>query len=231
MRLYPILQLAVFDCCPFTRTSRRRSKDAGIQGKFHLSRHCFLVRPGTSAAIATQSLPPCSCTASFSLTSSTDAHLPVRPLARSMLQSKASSHLCRHCDLVRPGTSAEIATQSLSPCVCTPSFSLLSSTAVHLPVRPLVRSMLGSKASCHLCRHWVFVRHGTRAAITPQSLPPHVRTASLSLLSSTADHLPLRPLARAMMGSKKSYHLLQHCLFDRSGTSTATATQSLSPYV
>ena len=44
-------------------------------------------------------------------------------------------HLFVHCCLVRSGTIAEIAPQPLSPCVCTASFCLLSSTAVHLPVR------------------------------------------------------------------------------------------------
>jgi hypothetical protein len=120
----------------------------------NLRRHCFLVRPGPSAEIATQSLPPCVCTASFSLLSSTAVHLPVRTGGlRSMLGSKASRHLFQHCFCIRPGTSAAIAPQFLAPCVCTASFSLMSSTAVHLPARPLTRSMVGFKASFHLLRH------------------------------------------------------------------------------
>jgi hypothetical protein len=42
----------------------------------HLLRHCILDRPGTSAAISPQFLPPCVCTAFFSLLSSSSDHLP-----------------------------------------------------------------------------------------------------------------------------------------------------------
>jgi hypothetical protein len=79
-----------------TRTSNRPDNAKGL---WHLLLHCILVRPGTSAAIAAQSLSPCVCTASFSLLFSSSAHLPIRPLARSMFRSKTSCHLLLHNDL------------------------------------------------------------------------------------------------------------------------------------
>jgi hypothetical protein len=137
---------------------------------FHLFQHCFSVRPGTNAAISFQFLPPCVFTASFSLLSSAAFHLPVRPLARSGLESTSSFHLLQHCLLVRPGTSAAISTQFLPPCVCTAAASLMTSTAVHFPVRPLARSMLGSETFFHLLLHCFFVRPGTSAATVAQSI-------------------------------------------------------------
>jgi hypothetical protein len=98
VRVYYILQLHVFVCCPFTGKSPRMF-DFGIKTSCHLLRHCFCVRSGISAAIAPQLLPPCVCTASFSLMSTSSAHLPVRPLA--------------------PAS----APQFLSPCICTRFFS------------------------------------------------------------------------------------------------------------
>jgi hypothetical protein len=95
MRLYCTLQLAVFICCPLTRTSIRLV-DAGIQDLCHLLQHCIFVRPGTSAAIAAQFLPPCVCTAAFSLRSSSSVHAPIHPFAWSMLGSKALCHLSLH---------------------------------------------------------------------------------------------------------------------------------------
>jgi hypothetical protein len=44
----------------------------------------FFVRPGTSAAIKPQFLPPCVCTVSCSLLSSCSAHAPVRLVSRSV---------------------------------------------------------------------------------------------------------------------------------------------------
>jgi hypothetical protein len=55
----------------------------GFKVSCHLVDHCFCVRPGTSAATAPQFLPPCTCTESFSLVSSSSAHLPyVQPSRR-----------------------------------------------------------------------------------------------------------------------------------------------------
>jgi hypothetical protein len=156
-------------------------------------------------------LPMCVCIASFSLLSPSSAHLPLRPHAQSMmLRFKTSCHLVRHCKCVRPGTSAAIVAQFLPPYVSTASFSLLSSSAVHLPVRPFVPSMLGFKKSCHLVQHCCFVRPETNAAIAAQFLPPCVCTAFFSLLSSPSAHLPVRPFARSMLASKPSCHLRQH---------------------
>jgi hypothetical protein len=109
------------------------------------------------------------------------AHLPACPPARSMLEFKTLFHLFQHCFFVRPGTSAAIAAQSLPLCVFTESFNFLSSSSDHLPARAVVGSMFSAKPSCHLCRHSLFVRPGTNAAIAAQSLPPCVCTASFSL--------------------------------------------------
>jgi hypothetical protein len=115
--------------------------------------------------------------------------------------------------IVRPGTSAEITAQSLLPCVCNASFSVMSSNAVHLPVRPLARLMLCFKASCHLCRHCLFVRPGIRVATATQSLPPCICTESFSLSPSSGVHLPVRLVVPPMLESKPLFHLLRHCFF------------------
>jgi hypothetical protein len=93
------------------------------------------------------------CCASFSLPSSSSAHEPVRLVVPSMLGSKETFHLFKHCFLVRTGTCTEIVAQSLSPYVCTASFSLLSSTAGHLLLHLLAVLILVSKESCHLILH------------------------------------------------------------------------------
>jgi hypothetical protein len=89
---------------------------------------------------------------------SSSVHLPVRRFARGMLGFKASCHLSRHCFFVRPGTSAVIAAQFLPPCVCTESFSLMSSSSVHVPARLVAPSMLGSRASSPFRRHCLSIR-------------------------------------------------------------------------
>jgi hypothetical protein len=69
----------------------------GSKMSFHLFLHWFIVRPGTRTLTTAQSLPPCVCTASFNLLSSSSAHFPVRLVAPSMLESKPFFHLSRHC--------------------------------------------------------------------------------------------------------------------------------------
>jgi hypothetical protein len=101
---------------------------------FHLWLHCLSVRPGTSAAMTFQFFSPCVRTASFSLVTSSSDHLPARAVAGSMLETKLY-HLLLHCNNVRPGISAAIALQCLPPCVCTASFSLMSSSSDYLPAR------------------------------------------------------------------------------------------------
>jgi hypothetical protein len=130
VHLYRLLQLDVFVCCPFTRASTR-SADAGVQDIIPSFITLLFIRPGTSAAIAAQSLPPCICTESFSLLSSSFVHLPARAVDGSMLFFKMLCHLVQHSFCVRPGTSAAILSQFLPPCICTDSLSLLSSTTVH----------------------------------------------------------------------------------------------------
>jgi hypothetical protein len=170
----------------------------------HLSQHCCLVRPGNSATITGQFLPPCVFTESFSLMSSSSAHLPVRLVTWSILGSKTSFHLSRHCCLVRSGTSAAIATQFSPLCVCTASFSLMSSYSDHVPVRLFDRSILGSKTSFHLSRHCCLLRSGTSAAIATQFLLPSVSTASFNFLSPSDVHLPPRAVAGSMLETKAS---------------------------
>jgi hypothetical protein len=154
-----------------------------------------------------QCLPPCVCIVSLCLLSSPSAHLSGRPFARPMLRPKTSCHLFQHCSNVRPGTIAAIATQSLPPCVCSASFSLLSSYFAHLSLRSFARSMLGSNAFFHLLQHCFAVRPGTNTAIATQSLPPCSCTESFSLSSSSCVHLHTRPTAGPMLESKLLCHL------------------------
>jgi hypothetical protein len=105
----------------------------------------------------------------FSLMFSSGVRLSVRVSTRSILGSKTLCHLSLHCFFVRPGISAEIATQSMPTCVCTASFSLMSSTAFHLPARAFVGSMLRAKVPCHLLRYCVIVRPENRAQNDPKN--------------------------------------------------------------
>jgi hypothetical protein len=99
----------------------------------HLPQHCRFVRPGTNVAIAAQSLQSYVHTASFNFLSSSAVHFPARAVVGLMLETKVPGHLVRHCEFVRPGTSAVIISQFLPPYVCTASFNLLSSSSAHLP--------------------------------------------------------------------------------------------------
>jgi hypothetical protein len=191
VRLHCILQLAVFIFCPLTGTPSRPI-NARIQGMLPSATTLYFRSTRTSAVIAAQSLPPCICTESFSLSSSSSVHLPARPAVKAMLGFKASYHLFQHCFFVRPGTRSEMFFQFLPPCICTASFSLLSSTAIHVPLRLAARSMLISKASCHLLQHCILVRPETSAAIESQFFPPCACTASFSLMSSSSVHLTVR---------------------------------------
>jgi hypothetical protein len=62
----------------------------GSKTSCHLLQHCTFVRPGTIAASAFQSLPPCVSTAPLSLLSSSSVQLLLRLIVRSLLQSKIS---------------------------------------------------------------------------------------------------------------------------------------------
>jgi hypothetical protein len=76
--------------------------------------HCVFVRPGTSAAIAFLCLSAFVCTTSFNLMFPSVVHILIYPVVRTERGPKASRHLLRHGSLLRPGTSAAIAYQSLS---------------------------------------------------------------------------------------------------------------------
>jgi hypothetical protein len=137
----------------------------------------LFVRPGTSAAVAAQSLPPCAHTASSSLLSSTSVHLNLPPLTELMLEFKKSYHLTRHCCSPRPGTISAILPHFLPPYSRTASFCPLSSSAVHLPnasAHCAVSEIWGKFPSVptHFFQHCFFVRPGTSAAISPQLPPP-----------------------------------------------------------
>jgi hypothetical protein len=73
----------------------------------------------------------------FQLMTLPSVNLPVRPATGSMLWLMDLRHLKPHQTFVRPGTSLATATQSLAPRVCTAPFSLLSSSVVQPPLRPL----------------------------------------------------------------------------------------------
>jgi hypothetical protein len=126
----------------------------GSKYLFHLLQHCRFVRPGTSAAITAQSFQtPSICTASFNLSSSSGVYLPVRVVVRTIRASRASFHLLRHCTHARPRTNVAIANQFLPLCICTTSFNLPSSSAAHVSISVVVRTLRVSKASYHLLLH------------------------------------------------------------------------------
>jgi hypothetical protein len=146
VRSYRIPQLHVCVFCPFARKRRVYVGDRMPSTATFVS-----VRPGTSAVIAFQFLPSCSPTASFNVLSSSAVHLPARAVVGSMLETKVSHHLLRHCFCVRPGTRTAIAFQFLPPCSPTTFFNFVSSFAVHLPASAVVGSM--SETASHLLRH------------------------------------------------------------------------------
>jgi hypothetical protein len=117
-----------------------------------------------------------------------------------------------------PGTNATITPQFLPQCVCTASFSLMSSSLVlspflHTFIRPVD---VGFKTSFHLFQHCFFVRPGTSAAIASQFLPPFIFTVFFNLSSSTVVQRPVRADVRSLLECK---------VWSR--TSTATAVQSV----
>jgi hypothetical protein len=179
------------------------------KARCHLCINCWFVRPGSSAAVATHFLPLCFSTISFSSTSSSFVHLPLRAAVAWLLGSKAQYHLPLHWLFVRPGTSAAIAAQFLPLYMSTASFSVLSSSFVHLTKCAIVSLFLESKALCHLLAHWFFVQLPPNschyasqlhpfasAAIAIQSVlytPPYfflqaTFTAEVSFVSSSGVH-------------------------------------------
>jgi hypothetical protein len=96
---------------------------AGSKLPTHRVRHCSFVRPGTSEATATQSLP-CFSIASVNFVSSSGSHLP---FFVPLVGYKLLTHRLRHCLSVRPGTSAATVTQQSLPCFLTASMSFASS--------------------------------------------------------------------------------------------------------
>jgi hypothetical protein len=116
----------------------------------HLLQHCCFVRPGTRAEIPAQSAPLYFSTASVSVLSSSVVHLHLRAFVSSLFKCRALCHLLRHCVFVRPETSAAIAAKSSPLCFSTASFSVMSSSVVHLRLRAVVSSLLESNTEFHL---------------------------------------------------------------------------------
>jgi hypothetical protein len=145
--------------------------------------------------IATQLLPLYISTASFSVLSSSFVQLHLRAVASSLLESKTSTHLFQHCRFARPGTSAEIATQFLPLCFSTASFSVLSSSVVHLPLRAVVSSLLESKVLYHLFNHCVLFDPKPAR----KSSPLYFSTAPFSVLSSSVVHLSIRTVVSSLV--------------------------------
>jgi hypothetical protein len=115
------------------------------------------------------------------------------------------AHLVRHCEFVRPGTSAATATQSL-PHFFTASIIFASSDFFRLPGAALSPIMMGPRWA-HLLLHCTFVRPGTPVATSIQ-LVPHFFTASIIFASSSDVHLPELPFLLSMVG----YHLVLACI-------------------
>jgi hypothetical protein len=154
MRLYCILQLAVFDCYAFTCTpSCSGDWDPGHRAIFSYTVYSF--DPERA-----RKLHPNPCHRAFVPHPSARCLrlLPIYPHVRSPRRCCASRHhaICYNTVLsFDPAeTSAVIAIHSLPPWICTASFSLMSSSSAHLPVRPFAKSMPGSKTSCHLTKLW-----------------------------------------------------------------------------
>jgi hypothetical protein len=120
-----------------------------------------------------------------------------------------------------------IATQSLPMCIYTACLNLRYSSDVHVPARPGVRSMMGSKTSCHLLQHCFCVRPGIISGVASQFLRPCLCATSFSFMPSSAVQRFGRPLARSSLGSKARCRRLQHCILVRSETSATTVAQSV----
>jgi hypothetical protein len=150
VRLYCILQLAVFVFCPWTSTCNR-PVDAGTKD----------IVPSATTLTATVT----------SLLLSITAEWKGELYCGLTLALDYAPRLTICYDTVFAFDPA-IATQFLPPCVCAASFSLLSSSSIHAPSRPAVRAMMGFTALCHLLQHCVSVRPGTSTAIAPQFLSP-----------------------------------------------------------
>jgi hypothetical protein len=147
-------------------------------------------RSTRNAGIAAQSSPLCFSTATFSALSSSFVHLTKCAAVSSFLESKILCHLRVHCFFVRPGTSAEMSSQFLPLCFSTASFSLQSSSFVHLPIH--VQSFRRPQSRPRhrtIYSYTVFSLDPKRAEIAVQSLPLCFSTASFSVLSSSFVHL------------------------------------------
>jgi hypothetical protein len=207
--------------CSFPWTAQR----LGSMCFFHLSQHCFFVRPRTSAVIETQFLPPCVCTAANSLTSSSPFHLPVHPFTRSMLGSKVfmPSASTLHSRLTRNQRS------NCGPLLATVLYCILQldifvlfpfpRTSSH-PVDTGIQGITPSIPTLNF-------RSTRNQRGKAQFLSPCVCTAALSLMSYSSFHLSVYPIVRSVLGSKALSHLFRHCSFVRFGTSLAIATQFL----
>jgi hypothetical protein len=93
--------------------------------------------------------------------------------------------------------------QSSPSCFSTASFSVLSSSVVHSPLRAVVSSLLERKTLCHLLVNCCTVQPGTSSEIAAQSSPLCFSTASFSLTFSDSVHIPLRAVISSLLERKE----------------------------
>jgi hypothetical protein len=128
------------------RASPRTVLQLGFMS-LHLLQHCSFVRPRTCTEIVIQSLSLRVCTGCFSWLSSAAVHLPCLYSLGRCWDSRHNA-ICYDTDFsFYPVTARKL---RLPSCVRTASFSLLSSSGVHFPLRSLAPPMLGSRTLCHL---------------------------------------------------------------------------------
>jgi hypothetical protein len=111
VRLYRIFQVDVFVFYPFTITSIP-PVDAGIQGRPSVTTLSF-----RSTRNQRGNCGPILATVRLYRILQVEVFLfcPMTRMCRSMLETKVSHHLLRHCTFVRPGTSVAMASQSFPP--------------------------------------------------------------------------------------------------------------------
>jgi hypothetical protein len=120
------------------------------------------------------------------------------------LGAKTLTHLYRRCIFVG---STRNKRRNSSPIFAIVLFYCIRQRAVHLPLRAVVSSLLECRVLCHLPLHCVFVRPGTSLEIADQSLPLCFFTASVSVLSSSAAHLPFRAVVSMFFECRVLCHL------------------------
>jgi hypothetical protein len=123
--------------------------------------HCTFVRPGTSPEITAQFLSPYVDTAHFNFLSSSTVQFLARTVVGLLLGPRGLRHLSLHCLFVRPGTSAAIDNQFLSPSVRIAFFNCF---CLHLlSIYPYVASQ-----SCFWRPRYHSICHNTAFSFYPE---------------------------------------------------------------